>query len=79
MAADLPGLACGCSRSTGTTWSPPAWAWSGSSAGSLYALGYVADPAKREPGFMIQSLATAVLLFGALGRIVYVLATVGDA
>jgi uncharacterized membrane protein YecN with MAPEG domain len=43
----------------------------------LYALGYMADPGKRELGFLIQALASAVLLFGALGRIVYVLATVG--
>jgi uncharacterized membrane protein YecN with MAPEG domain len=43
----------------------------------LYARGYVADPSKRETGFMIQALACAVLLFGALGRIVYVMATVG--
>ncbi len=43
----------------------------------LYALGYVKDPAKRELGFMIQALASAVLLFGALGRIIYVVATVG--
>ena len=43
----------------------------------LYSFGYMADPGKRELGFMIQALATAVLLFGALGRIVYVLATVG--
>jgi uncharacterized membrane protein YecN with MAPEG domain len=42
-----------------------------------YALGYVADPGKREAGFIIQALATAVLLFGALGRAVYVLVTVG--
>ena len=40
----------------------------------LYQRGYVADPAKRELGFMIQALACAVLLFGALGRLVYVLA-----
>lgn len=39
----------------------------------LYALGYVADPAKREAGFMIQMLASAVLLFGAAGRILYVM------
>jgi uncharacterized membrane protein YecN with MAPEG domain len=38
----------------------------------LYQLGYVKDPAKRELGFLIQALAVAVLLFGALGRIVYV-------
>lgn len=43
----------------------------------VYALGYVADPGKREIGFIIQALATAVLLFGALGRVIWVLATVG--
>jgi len=43
----------------------------------LYALGYVRDPSKRELGFMIQALATAVLLFGALGRAIWVLVQVG--
>lgn len=43
----------------------------------LYALGYVADPKKREAGFLIQALAVAVLLFGSLGRLVYVLAVTG--
>jgi len=43
----------------------------------LYALGYVKDPSKRELGFVIQALATAVLLFGALGRAVWVLVAVG--
>jgi uncharacterized membrane protein YecN with MAPEG domain len=43
----------------------------------LYATGYMAAAEKREAGFMIQALATAVLLFGALGRIVYSLATGG--
>lgn len=43
----------------------------------VYALGYVADPKKREAGFIIQLAATAVLLFGAAGRIVWTLATVG--
>lgn len=43
----------------------------------LYALGYVRDPSKRELGFVIQALATAVLLFGALGRAVWVLVAVG--
>jgi glutathione S-transferase len=43
----------------------------------LYALGYWADAAKREMGFMIQALATAVLLFGALGRIVWVMVKTG--
>jgi uncharacterized membrane protein YecN with MAPEG domain len=39
----------------------------------LYALGYVADPSKREIGFVIQFLATIVLLLGALGKAVMVL------
>ena len=43
----------------------------------LYSFGYMADPGKRELGFMVQALATAVLLFGALGRLIYVLVTVG--
>lgn len=42
-----------------------------------YQRGYVADPAKREIGFLIQALATAILLFGALGRAVWVLAVTG--
>jgi glutathione S-transferase len=37
----------------------------------VYFLGYVADASKRFPGFFIQALAAAVLLFGAFGRIVY--------
>ncbi|WP_430422495.1 MAPEG family protein [Phenylobacterium sp.] len=43
----------------------------------LYQLGYVADPKKREAGFLIQALAVAVLLFGSLGRLIYVLAVTG--
>ncbi|HEY0646904.1 MAPEG family protein [Phenylobacterium sp.] len=43
----------------------------------LYQLGYVADPKKRETGFMIQALAVGVLLFGSLGRVIYVLAVTG--
>ncbi len=43
----------------------------------VYALGYYADAQRRGPGFMIQSLAAAVLLFGALGKIVWGLATGG--
>lgn len=43
----------------------------------VYALGYVADPKKREMGFFIQSIACAVLLFGALGKAIYVYATQG--
>jgi uncharacterized membrane protein YecN with MAPEG domain len=42
----------------------------------VYVLGYAADPAKRSSGFLIQSVAVAVLLFGSLGRIVYIMATV---
>jgi uncharacterized membrane protein YecN with MAPEG domain len=41
----------------------------------LYQRGYVADPAKREAGFLIQAAATAVLLFGALGRVIWMTAT----
>ena len=43
----------------------------------VYSAGYMADPAKRSAGFLIQLLASAVLLFGALGKIVYGLATGG--
>jgi len=43
----------------------------------LYSSGYMADPSKRSTGFLIQFLATAVLLLGAFGRIVYSLATGG--
>jgi glutathione S-transferase len=39
----------------------------------IYALAYAADPAKRSLGFGIQLLATAVLLFGALGKAIAVL------
>lgn len=40
----------------------------------LYARGYMADAAKRGPGFAIQGLTTLVLLFGAAGRLIYLLA-----
>ena len=43
----------------------------------VYALGYYSDARRRAPGFMVQSLVVAVLLFGALGKIVYSLATGG--
>jgi uncharacterized membrane protein YecN with MAPEG domain len=43
----------------------------------LYAVGYTADASRRGPGFLIQAVTTAVLLFGALGKIVYSLATGG--
>lgn len=41
----------------------------------VYALGYYRDARQRAPGFLIQALATAALLFGALGKIAYSLAT----
>src|SRR6266436_5906423 len=34
----------------------------------MYAISYVKDPSGRATGFAIQSLATAVLLFGTLGK-----------
>jgi glutathione S-transferase len=37
----------------------------------LYMTGYVQEPGKRSTGFAIQALATAVLLFGSLGFIVW--------
>ena len=37
----------------------------------IYARGYAEAANKREMGFMIQALATAVLLFGALGKIIW--------
>jgi len=37
----------------------------------LYATTYLKDPATRGPGFGIQALCTAVLLFGALGKAVW--------
>jgi uncharacterized membrane protein YecN with MAPEG domain len=37
----------------------------------LYALGYVKEAGRRSLGFLIQMLATAVLLFGSLGYIVW--------
>jgi uncharacterized membrane protein YecN with MAPEG domain len=40
----------------------------------IYQRGYVAAPEQREAGFFIQGLAVAVLLFGSLGRLIYVLA-----
>jgi glutathione S-transferase len=43
----------------------------------MYATGYMAAAEKRSMGFLVQALATSVLLFGALGKIVYSLATGG--
>ena len=36
-----------------------------------YFIGYLSAPLKRYPGFFIQAVAAFALLFGALGRIVY--------
>ena len=50
------------------------WQLHGSpSIASVDGRGYVAQASKRSLGFLIQALACAVLLFGALGRIVYLL------
>ena len=38
----------------------------------LYMTSYSKDAATRGPGFGIQALATGVLQFGALGKIIYV-------
>ena len=37
----------------------------------VYMIGYTQATARRSPGFFIQALACAVLLFGALGAIVW--------
>ncbi|MBR0642639.1 MAPEG family protein [Plastoroseomonas hellenica] len=37
----------------------------------IYFRGYVVDAGKRGPGFFIQAMATGALLFGALGRVLY--------
>ncbi len=39
----------------------------------IYFVGYRAAPQKRFPGFFIQVCATFALLFGALGRVVYLM------
>jgi glutathione S-transferase len=43
----------------------------------VYSAGYMADPGKRSTGFLIQFLATGILLLGAFGKIVYSLAAGG--
>jgi len=57
-------------------WSP-AWA---AGLGALwlvgriaYCVGYLAEPMKRYPGFFIQAVAAFALLFGTLGRILYMM------
>lgn len=37
----------------------------------IYLRGYMQDPLKRRPGFLLQLAATAVLLFGAMGAAVW--------
>jgi uncharacterized membrane protein YecN with MAPEG domain len=41
----------------------------------VYFLGYTAEASKRGTGFLIQTLVAAVLLLGALGRLIYLAAT----
>jgi len=43
----------------------------------LYMTGYTRAAGARSAGFGVQALATAVLLFGALGRIIWIAATQG--
>jgi glutathione S-transferase len=38
----------------------------------LYLTGYSKAASSRGPGFLTQALATAVLLFGALGKIIWI-------
>ncbi len=40
----------------------------------IYQRGYVAEAGKRSSGFLIQAIAVAILLFGGLGRLVYLMA-----
>jgi uncharacterized membrane protein YecN with MAPEG domain len=43
----------------------------------LYMTSYAREASARGPGFGIQALATGVLLFGALGRIIWLAVTHG--
>lgn len=43
----------------------------------LYMTSYSKDASSRGPGFGIQALATLVLLFGALGKIIWVAIHIG--
>lgn len=43
----------------------------------LYMTGYSKAAERRELGFMIQALATAVLVFGALGRFIWIAVQTG--
>ena len=44
----------------------------------LYAFGYTREAKARAPGFGIQALASAILLFGALGKAIWLAATGGQ-
>jgi glutathione S-transferase len=44
-------------------------------ARTLYMVNYTKLASSRGPGFGIQALATGVLLFGSLGRIIYLMVT----
>ena len=64
-----------------------AWLWDGRFAAGIglvwvlarihYAVSYSDDPSKRAPGFMIQAIATMVLLAGDIGRVIFNLVTGG--
>jgi len=41
----------------------------------IYAAGYLTAPQKRAPGFLIQALATMILLLCGVGRLIWLLAT----
>ncbi len=41
----------------------------------IYFLGYRTAAGKRRPGFFIQAVAVLALLVGALGRVIYLIAT----
>jgi glutathione S-transferase len=41
----------------------------------VYFLGYTAEARKRSTGFLIQTVAVAALVFGALGRLIYLAVT----
>jgi glutathione S-transferase len=45
-------------------------------ARTLYMVNYTKLASSRGPGFGIQALATGVLLFGSLGRIIYLMVTI---
>jgi len=41
----------------------------------VYFVGYVSEAKKRFPGFAIQATAAFAMLFGALGRLIYLMIT----